>query len=407
LHYLCFANSFDINNSMGSGRMNDMIAGLINQGHHVTLITSSFDYLTGDVLPTFKGGIVSIEEYKNLRIIRGWCYTGYNKKKFGRILTFGSFLFSSIYSLRYVKSYDRIFVGTPPFFLGIPGLIAKYLKKSDLFYEVRDLWVDVAIELGYLNSKLIIRMIRLIEKIFYLNAKKIITNSPAFSKYISDTGIPQDKIKFIPNGVDIGMFYPDSEQNNKNFRREIGLNEHFIIIYTGAHGVANNLNYVLEAAKILTNENIMFLFVGDGNKKAALLEKVKSAKINNVKFLDPIPKNRLYKYISMADVGLATLKPTNYLKTTYPNKVFDYMACKIPCIIAIDGVIRNLVESSNAGMFSNPNNPNSLVSTILKMKQMTKTYREQMGENGYKTIVDSFNRSICTKKLIDQLTQLN
>ena len=78
---------------MGSGRMNDMIAGLINQGHHVTLITSSFDYLTGDVLPTFKGGIVSIEEYKNLRIIRGWCYTGYNKKNFGRILTFGSFLF--------------------------------------------------------------------------------------------------------------------------------------------------------------------------------------------------------------------------------------------------------------------------------------------------------------------------
>ena len=390
---------------MGSGRMNDMIAGLINQGHHVTLITSSFDYLTGDVLPAFKGGIVSIEEYKNLRIIRGWCYTGYNKKKFGRILTFGSFLFSSIYSLRYVKSYDRIFVGTPPFFLGIPGLIAKYLKKSDLFYEVRDLWVDVAIELGYLNSKLIIRMIRLIEKIFYLNAKKIITNSPAFSKYISDTGIPQDKIKFIPNGVDIGMFYPDSEQNNKNFRREIGLNEHFIIIYTGAHGVANNLNYVLEAAKILTNENIMFLFVGDGNRKAALLEKVKSAKINNVKFLDPIPKNRLYKYISMADVGLATLKPTNYLKTTYPNKVFDYMACKIPCIIAIDGVIRNLVESSNAGMFSNPDNPNSLVESILKIKRMKKPFRDQMGENGYKTIVNSFNRDDCNKNLIDLLIQ--
>ena len=185
----------------------------------------------------------------------------------------------------------------------------------------------------------------------------------------------------------------------------LGINEHFIIIYTGAHGVANNLNYVLEAAKILTNENVIFLFIGDGNKKAVLLEQVKSEKINNIKFLDPIPKNRLFKYISMADVGLATLKSTNYLKTTYPNKVFDYMACKIPCIIAIDGVIRNLVESSNAGMFSNPDNPNSLVESILKIKRMKKPFRDQMGENGYKTIVNSFNRDDCNKNLIDLLIQ--
>ena len=405
MHYLCFANSFDINNSMGSGRMNDMITGLIKQGHHVTLITSSFDYLTGNVLPTFKGGIVSIEEYKNLCIIRGWCYAGYNKKKFGRILTFGSFLFSSIYSLRYVKSYDRIYVGTPPFFLGIPGLIAKYLKKSCLFYEVRDLWVDVAIELGYLNSKLIIRMIRLIEKIFYLNAKKIITNSPAFSKYISDTGIPQDKIKFIPNGVDIGMFYPDSEKNNIKFKQENDLGEKFIIIYTGAHGVANNLSYVLEAAKQLKKENVIFLFVGDGNMKKTLLEKVKNEKINNVRFIDPVPKGELYKYISMADVGLAVLKPTNYLKTTYPNKVFDYMACNTPCIIAIDGVIRELVESSNSGLFSDPENPSSLVETILKIKHMKESLRSQMGTNGYKTIINAFNRDDSTKNLIDLLIQ--
>ena len=405
MHYLCIANSFDINNSTGSGRLNDMIAGLIKQGHYVTLITSSFDYLTGNVLPTFKGGIVSNEDYKNLRIIRGWCYTGYNKRKFGRILTFVSFLFSSIYSLRYVSSYDKIFVGTPPFFLGIPGLIAKYLKKSDLFYEVRDLWVDVAIELGYLKSKFIIKLIRLFEKKFYLNAKKIITNSLAFSTYIANTGISVKKIIYIPNGVSLNMFFPDSEQNNDFLRKKLGINNKFIVIYTGAHGEANNLSYVLEAAKILKqNDDIYFMFVGDGNRKKLLLEKVKKENLHNVKFLDPIPKNKLYKYVSMSNVGIAILKPTNYLKTTYPNKVFDYMACKIPCIIAIDGVIRELVESNDAGLFSNPYDPKSLADTILKMEQTKKSSLIKMGENGYKVISNSFNRVGCTDELIKQIT---
>ena len=405
MHYLCIANSFDINNSTGSGRLNDMISGLIKQGHHVTLITSSFDYLTGNVLPTFKGGIVSVEDYQNLRIIRSWCYTGYNKRKFGRILTFVSFLFTSIYSLRYVSSYDKIFVGTPPFFLGIPGLIAKYLKKSELFYEVRDLWVDVAIELGYLKSKSIIKLIRLFEKKFYLNAKKIITNSPAFSSFIADIGISINKIKYIPNGVSLNMFFPDTEQNNNLLRKKLGIQNKFIVIYTGAHGEANNLFYVLEAAKILKqDDDIYFIFIGDGNRKKLLLEKVKKDNIHNVKFLDPIPKNKLYKYVSTSDVGIAILKPTNYLKTTYPNKVFDYMACKIPCIIAIDGVIRELVEFNDVGLFSNPHDPKSLADTILKMKQTKKSSLSKMGENGYKVISNSFNRVSCTNELIKLLT---
>ena len=70
MHLLCFANSFDINNSSGSGRMNDMINSILDKGHQITLITSSYDYLTGEILPTFKGGIASIEKYENFRIIR-------------------------------------------------------------------------------------------------------------------------------------------------------------------------------------------------------------------------------------------------------------------------------------------------------------------------------------------------
>jgi len=405
MHLLCFANSFDINNSSGSGRMNDMINSILDKGHQITLITSSYDYLTGEILPTFKGGIASIEKYENFRIIRGWCYTGYNKSRLSRMLTFFSFLFSSIYCLRYVKSCDKIFVGTPPFFLGIPGLIAKYMNRSKLIYEVRDLWVDVAIELGYLKSKIIIKLIKSIERKFYLNSEKIITNSPAFSNYIFEYGIETKKIFFIPNGVDINMFYPEPN-DNLGLRKSLNIEDRFVVIYTGAHGEANNLGYVLEAAnKLKFDKSIIFLLIGAGNRKSKLKQIAKINKLDNILFLDPVPKNELNKYLSIANVGLATLKPTNFLKTTYPNKVFDYMACKIPCIIAIDGVIRDLIESNNTGVFVDPKRPESLSKAVLKMKKMKESSIKIMGENGYNLIVHSFNRSHCTNQLIYHLTK--
>lgn len=405
MHYLCFANSYDINNSTGSGRMNDMINSILDKGHQITLITSSYDYLTGKTVPNFKGLLCSIEKHESLRIIRGRCYSGYNKSKMSRILTFTSFLFSSIYSLRYVKKCDKIFVGTPPFFLGFPGLIAKYFNRAELIYEVRDLWVDVAIELGYLKSKFLIKIVKKTENIFLNKSSKIITNSPAFSHYISNIGISEEKIMFIPNGVDLNAFYPDSKENIAKLRIKHGLEDKFIVIYTGAHGEANNLSYLLEAAILLKeNNNINFLLIGDGNRKQLLIEKVKKENLNNVKFLDPIPKNKLYKFVSMADVGVAILKPTKYLKTTYPNKVFDYMACKIPCIVAIDGVIRELVESNDAGLFSDPHDPRSLAESILKMKQINNRNSKKIGLNGYNIINKSFNRVECTNKLTNLLT---
>jgi len=405
MHILCFANSFDVANSSGSGRLNDLVDNFIAKGHRVIVITSSFDYLTGNMVSSFNGGLASKENYGNLTVIRGWCYNGYNKRKLDRVLTFISFLFSSTYCLKFVKRYDAIFVGTPPFFLGIPGLIANYLRKSKFYYEVRDLWVDVAIELGYLKSKIIIKIIRLLEHNFFLKADRVITNSPAFAKYISNTGVVNSKIKFIPNGVDLDMFFPESKQKNFILRKGLGLENKFIVIYTGAHGEANNLSYLIDAAKILKkNENICFLLIGDGNRKFDLVKKAKSKLLNNVKFLDPVPKNKLSKYISMADVGLAILKPTGYLKTTYPNKVFDYMACSTLCIVAIDGVIRDLVESSGAGIFSDPTNPDDLANAILKLAESSKDSINRFGQNGIKTVTKHFNRTDCTNALVKIIT---
>jgi glycosyltransferase involved in cell wall biosynthesis len=406
LHYLCFANSYDINNSTGSGRMNDMINSILDKGHQITLITSSYDYLTGKTVPNFKGLLCSIEKHESLRIIRGRCYSGYNKSKMSRILTFTSFLFSSIYSLRYVKKCDKIFVGTPPFFLGFPGLIAKYFNRAELIYEVRDLWVDVAIELGYLKSKFLIKIVKKTENIFLNKSSKIITNSPAFKSYIINYGVNEEKIFFIPNGVDLKMFFPIPK--NKNLLKDLELKNKFIVIYTGAHGEANNLEYVLESAKIIASKtNIVIIFIGDGNRKNYLKNQAIELKLNNVLFIDPVPKNELINYLSIADVGLATLKPTNFLKTTYPNKVFDYMACKLPCIIGIDGVIRDLVESNKAGVFADPKNPESLAKEIIFMSTLDKESIGKMGESGYNVIRKSFNRNVSTQQLAKHLGCFN
>lgn len=401
MRILIFSNSFDMNNSSGSGRLNDLVDYLVSIGHEPHVLTSTFDYLTGQIESKYKKRLVTTESENGYSVCKTWTYDGYNKSYFHRFISFLSFLFSSVYGQFFVGKYDVVFVGTPPFFLGIPGIIAAKRKKVPFIYEVRDLWIDVAIELGFLRNRMLINIMKKFEAYFFKKAKMIVTNSPAFGQKIEKTGIMRDKIIFIPNGVNLKQFSP-TKGNSHEIRKRLGLEGKFMVIYTGAHGLANNLDYILNAAKIIkeSDDSIRFLFIGDGNYKKKMMHRAKSENIDNVIFHDPVNKSNLSDFIIASDFGIATLLPTQVLKTTYPNKVFDYMACGIPVIVAIDGVIRELVVENRAGVYVDPNCPEALANIIVKLKAEPEK-RKSMGENGLNLVRQQFDRKKITKNLAD------
>ena len=160
----------------------------------------------------------------------------------------------------------------------------------------------------------------------------------------------------------------DPYANGIAFRQEHGLEGHFVVLYAGAHGMSNDLNVVLQAAqRLLDQPKICLVLLGDGKEKPALMEQAAEMGLTNLHFLPPVPKAGMAEALAAADACLAILKPIPLYATVYPNKVFDYMAAGKPVILAIDGVIRQVVEQAGSGVYTQPGDPAALAQAILRL----------------------------------------
>ncbi len=169
--------------------------------------------------------------------------------------------------------------------------------------------------------------------------------------------IPEEKLIMIPNASDFAF----SEEllatfDRDAFRKEMGFDGKFVIIYVGAHGIANHLQQLLAAGKALEDTNVLFLLIGQGMEKERLKQMSAEMNLNNIRFIDPVLKKEVFKYIIASEMGASVLKKVDAFKTVYSNKTFDYMCCKVPVLMAIDGVSRELVEEAQCGVYVEPEN---------------------------------------------------
>src|SRR5262249_42849797 len=157
----------------------------------------------------------------------------------------------------------------------------------------------------------------------------------------------------VPNGTDVAMFAPDAD--GAPVRDRFALRTHFLVVYAGALGMANDLGTVLKTADLLRErDDVHFLLVGDGKERKNLEDQARRLGLCNVTFAGTVPKDQMPDVLAAADACLATLMNIPMFSTTYPNKVFDYMAAGRPTLLAIDGVIRTVVEEAGGGLFVPP-----------------------------------------------------
>jgi glycosyltransferase involved in cell wall biosynthesis len=187
------------------------------------------------------------------------------------------------------------------------------------------------------------------------------------------------------------------------FRQENGLDSKFLVVYAGAHGISNDLDVILQAARLLKDQaGICFVLVGDGKEKPTLESRAHQMGLENLIFLPPVPKNGMSQVLAAADACIAVLKPLELYKTTYPNKVFDYMAAGRPVILAIDGVIRQVIEEAGAGIPVGPGNPPSLAQAVLQLAAdhaQGGKMGSQMGLAGRAYVEEHLSRAKSAEKL--------
>jgi glycosyltransferase involved in cell wall biosynthesis len=394
VHILIIHQAFSSLEDAGGTRHYETACYLHDKGHVITVITSPVNYLSGKTKGRMKWIDRQVDD-NGIEILRTYTYPALHRSFVHRIFSFLSFMVSSFITALSIRDVDLVWGTSPPIFQGFTAWLVSRLKGAVFLFEVRDLWPEFAIAVEVLKNPILIRLSYWLERFLYTHADQVVVNSPGFLETVVKKGAKS--VQLIPNGADPEMF---QSSNGSKQKEKWGLAGKVVILYAGAHGISNDLLVVLQAAQMIqARKDIAFVLVGDGKEKGNLIGQASQMGLDNVHFFPSVTKTEIGDVFAGADICLAILKPLEWYKTTYPNKVFDAMAAGKPVILCIDGVIRELVERAGAGVFVEPGNAKDLASTVLNLAD-NPILCKQMGKAGEEIIEQEFSRSNIAEELL-------
>ncbi len=402
MHILLIHQAFAALDEPGGTRHHELARYFSAHGHQVTIITSPISYLTGK---SRSGKIPWVEKRtdgERITILRAYAYPALHRNFVHRVINFFSFMASSFLVGLNVKKVDLVWGTSPPIFQAVTAWLLARLKRVPFLIEIRDLWPAFAVAAGVLKNPALIRLSEWLEHFLYRHADLLVVNSPGYIRHVREHGARQ--VELVPNGTDTRMFDPSID--GRAHRLEHHLEGKFVALYAGAHGMSNDLGVVLMAAvELRSNPSIRIVLVGDGKDKASLQAQARQLGLENVLFLPALPKLEMPAALAAADVCIAILKPLDWYKTTYPNKVFDYMAAGKPVVLAVDGVIRDLVEQAGAGVPVPPGDAHALALAIQQLASDPAAV-SKMGQNARLYVTAHYDRAMLAAKLLDLMVSM-
>lgn len=396
MRVLYFHQYFNTPRAAGGIRSYKMARCLVERGHEVTMVCGARDILSGPFQNGKRQGIVDGIEVIELEL----SYSNYYSLS-QRALVFLRFAWRSI-QLALTRDYDLIFATSTPLTAGIPGIFARHLRRKPFVFEVRDLWPELPRALG-LTNPLALTGMNWLEWLSYHSAQGCVGLSPGIVEGIKRRGIDADKVTMIPNGCDLELF---GDENTQAWRPEGIAEGDFVAAFTGAHGVANGLAAVLDAAAELKRRgraDIKLLFVGDGKLKPELMERAAQEGLGNCQFLDKMPRQDISRLMKDVDVGLMILAniPAFYYGTS-PNKFFDYIAAGLPVLNNYPGWLADMIQEHRCGLVVPPENAESFADALEYLADHRDELPE-MGRNARRLAEHRFDREDHADALVDFL----
>ena len=384
-------------------RLSELAKFWQKHGHEVVVLTGFPNHPTGIIPIEYRGKIFQKEILNGVEIWRHWLFATPNKGFLKKIIGHISFMFSCLgLSLFRGKRPDWIVVSSPTLFSVLIAYLMGKIRRVPFIFEVRDLWPGIFVELGVLKNPILIKALESVEMYLYRKATKIVVVTQGFKMNISSRGISDDKITVITNGVDLSFLDPNKISNEKivELKTHFHINNKFVVLYMGAHGISHGLEVILEVAKKLRNSNVVFLFVGDGAEKEKLIQLSNSWNLDNVIFHESVERNQTPLYYSMADACLVPLKNIQGFETFIPSKMFEIMALKRPILASVRGEAEKILIKSGSALISTPENADELVANIEKLKN-DEVLSHKLGESGREFVEKNFDREKLANKYLD------
>ena len=375
-----------------ASRMGDLADYLHKNGFKVQVLTEIPNYPHGTFSKGYRLRWCITEQWKNILVKRAFVIPTKRETFFQRVVYFGSFLFSSLIIGLGLQKVDYVIATSPSPFVGITGWILSRRYKAKFVLDIRDLWPMAVVELSNLKTSFVIDLLKSVERFLYAKASLITIAVPGFRKYINQHGSNPLHILDFPNGVNSSFL--DSLPRPPKTNELENLNEKFIVLFSGNHGLAYDLEMVLAAAsRLKKNTEIHFLFVGDGINKRSLQHIAFNNSLPNVTFVRSQPREEMPYIIHFAHVCLLPLKDVPYLEKALPSSMFEYLACKKPVIVTIKGEAEKTIREANAGLIIEAGNVNELINAITYLIEH-QDERRAMGRNGYRFVRNDYNQSI-------------
>jgi colanic acid biosynthesis glycosyl transferase WcaI len=362
---------------------------LRRRSHDVEVVTAMPNHLTGRTLNGYRGKVYVREDIDGVAVQRTWVYAA-TGTGLPRVFNYISFTITSLFAILRARRPDLIFVESPPLTLGVAGWLASVYHRAPMVFNVSDLWPDAVRDLGVVRGGPVLRAAELLEAWIYRRASLVnaVTDSVA-TVLRTAKRVPESKIRFLPNGVDIERFYPQPPDDG--LRERLGLGDKPVLLYAGTHGIGMGLDHLVDAASLLAEEAVV-LFVGAGPVKPALVNHARRIGTKNVLFVDPVPLEEMPAYLSISRAAVVTLVRAGVRRGARPAKIFPALASGIPIIYSGDGEGADLVEQAGAGMVVAPEDPHAIAGAMRALIADPELH-DEMSRNARNVAVERFQWS--------------
>lgn len=294
---------------------------------------------------------------------------------------------------------DIIIGSSPQLFAATAARRLARRYRAPFVLEVRDLWPESLVAAGGRKGLAYFALARVASGL-YNDADRIMVLAAGSARHLIGRGIDPARIVHIPNGVEVNLVLPGSQAP------AVSADAASVLIYAGAHGAANGLDVVLDAASSLARSKVPvhFILIGDGPEKARLVTAALARGLTNIEFRDPVPKGELGKMLAGADAGLMLLRDAKLFSfAVSPNKLFDYLSAGIAVVCNVPGEVAELLAASGGGVQTSDSSASALVEAIQRFRALAPADRRRMGGDGRQWVEQHHSREVLGARLDGEL----
>jgi glycosyltransferase involved in cell wall biosynthesis len=387
MRILIFTQHFPPETVATGRRAFDLAEQMAKRGHRVTVITGVPNHPSSLGRPFCQLARRLEISPSGYRIVRVPVFRSQDARALRRLLTYGTFVLSAAWAGLRQQRPDAI-LAISPLPTGLAAMLVHWIRRAPLVFDLQDIWPDSAVAVGVMQPRLALRLLRRLERFFYRRCALVAGITEGFRQYLLSLGVPPERLALIHNGVDWQMF--DTAEASRPLGNSHQPDAKFVVGYVGNLGLAQRLETLLDAADVLREGPVKFLLAGEGTDKPRLRKVARIRGLENVEFIDGVPRDQVPPILAACDAFLLVLRNHPLFEVTIPSKVYEYMAAGKPILCSVGGEAAALVSSSRCGLAVKPSDGEALAAAIETLRNDPALCRE-MGESGKRCARERFS----------------